>query len=411
MHARALQGSAGRPLNTRRSSAKPRATPAGGSPVLTSTFVTEKAADVVAEPAAAAAPAAPAHANGSPSPSSVSPRYAINVIPRSRWPDGVPPVMGGHLLASKVAAPLSTSKGAGVGVHPPVVPYPPTPADAPDGSYPISVSIHGSAGALGAALVAEVKAAADAAIKKRGAFALAVSGGSVHGLLADLSKCAGPDASKWTVFLADERCVPGTAPECNVAAARAAWAASAGVTLLPDPPADDGLASDPARAAQAAAGALLGAPRASIPVVAADGGAALLPAFDLVLLGLGPDGHVAGLFPNDAPTLGARPCAPWVLPVPGPSPTAPHVPRWTLSLPALNAAGAAIIAVTGSAKAAAVARSLETQALPGAAPAQLLRPAGGVTWLVDADAGADLSPGKWGDAKAWQRSAVGGAKE
>ena len=40
-----------------------------------------------------------------------SPRYLVNVIPRSAWPDGVPPVMGGHLLASGVAAPLSVSKG------------------------------------------------------------------------------------------------------------------------------------------------------------------------------------------------------------------------------------------------------------------------------------------------------------
>jgi 6-phosphogluconolactonase len=177
------------------------------------------------------------------------------------------------------------------------------------------------------------------------------------------------------------------------------------------------------RAAQAAAGALLAELCPSLPVVPAAAGPAesaggasppppaLLPAFDLVVLGLGADGHVAGLFPNDAAALASPPAGPWVLPVPDPSPTPPHVPRWTLSLPVLNAAGRAIVTATGTAKAAAVARSVQVQALPGAAPAQLLRPAGGVAWMVDADAGADLSPGAWGEAKRWQRSAVGGPKE
>lgn len=41
------------------------------------------------------------------------PRYIINEIPRSAWPDGVPPVMGAHLMPSGDVAPISTSKVAG----------------------------------------------------------------------------------------------------------------------------------------------------------------------------------------------------------------------------------------------------------------------------------------------------------
>lgn len=304
----------------------------------------------------------------------------------------------------------SLSQGAGIGVYPPVVPYPAASTFTADGAYPLSTIVHGSPGALAAALVAQVKAAAAEAITARGAFALAVSGGSVHSLLSALAKEAGPDAGKWTVVLADERAVPASSPHCNTAVAAGAWVYAARVgSLLPPTPADAALAADATRAAQAAAGALLAAPRAALPLAPHAGdGSALLPAFDLVILGIGDDGHVAGLFPNH-PALAAAPSAPWVLPITRPSPTPPHVPRWTLSLPVLNAAKKAIIVAAGPHKASAVARSLETQALPGSAPAQLLRPAGGVTWMVDADAGSQLVF-KWGDAKTWPRNDVGGGK-
>lgn len=39
-------------------------------------------------------------------------QYKLNVITESRWPDGVPAVMGAHLMASGAVAPISTSKGA-----------------------------------------------------------------------------------------------------------------------------------------------------------------------------------------------------------------------------------------------------------------------------------------------------------
>jgi len=311
--------------------------------------------------------------------------------------------------------PLFNLSGAGRGVYPPVVPYPADSTFTSDnGAYPLSAAVHGSPGALAAALVGAVKAAAAEAIASRGAFALAVSGGSVHTLLSALAKDAGPDAAKWTVVLADERAVGGDSPHCNVSAAARAWVGSARVrALLPPLPTDASLATDATRAAQAAAGALLAAPREALPLVSHSDGensTALLPVFDLVVLGIGDDGHIAGLFPN-RPEITSPPSGPWVLPVTDLSPTPPHVPRWSLSLPVLNAAKAAIVVAAGAHKASAVARSLETQALPGAAPAQLLRPVGGVIWMVDADAGSQLRADKWGDAKAWARNAVGGSKD
>jgi hypothetical protein len=113
--ARALASSAGRassgPPQPRRP-AQSAAVPAAG-PVLTSSFVTAPAAEAAAVPldeGGANGSIAPALAKNNAAPLA-SPRYRVNVIKRSAWPDGVPPVMGGHLLASGVAAPLSVSKG------------------------------------------------------------------------------------------------------------------------------------------------------------------------------------------------------------------------------------------------------------------------------------------------------------
>lgn len=59
----------------------------------------------------AAVPATPAIV--SPPSTARSPSYQINVIPHSRWPNGVPAVMGAHLMPSGAVAPISTSKGVG----------------------------------------------------------------------------------------------------------------------------------------------------------------------------------------------------------------------------------------------------------------------------------------------------------
>jgi 6-phosphogluconolactonase len=101
------------------------------------------------------------------------------------------------------------------------------------------------------------------------------------------------------------------------------------------------------------------------------------PAWDLLLLGLGPDGHCASLFPNrpekevdDRLVVG--------VPEAG---LEPWVPRISLTLPALNAARHVVFIVTGDSKRDAVRRAFVEgdQALPSAR----LRPAGTLTVLLD----------------------------
>jgi 6-phosphogluconolactonase len=104
------------------------------------------------------------------------------------------------------------------------------------------------------------------------------------------------------------------------------------------------------------------------------------PRFDLVLLGLGADGHTASLFPG---TAALEEKDRWVValdvPVSG-------VRRVTLTFRALNAAREVLFLVTGKDKAVVVADVLEGR-LPGLRPAESVRPADGrVSWFLDREA-------------------------
>jgi 6-phosphogluconolactonase len=113
---------------------------------------------------------------------------------------------------------------------------------------------------------------------------------------------------------------------------------------------------------------------------------AVLPdAFDVLLLGIGEDGHTASLFPN-SPALSETERR--VLPVLGPK---PPPERLTLTPPVLAAARSVFVLAAGAGKAAAVARALEGPLDVGACPAQLVREA---VWLTDHAAAAELS-GNW----------------
>lgn len=114
-----------------------------------------------------------------------------------------------------------------------------------------------------------------------------------------------------------------------------------------------------------------------------------LPSFDLVLLGIGPDGHLLSVFPGSL-AIGSDELA---LAIPAPTHIEPHLPRVTFNPSILDAAGAILAMVTGGAKAEVLARILDGPRLDPAAskglPGQLAR-RGSASWLVDAAAGARL---------------------
>jgi len=102
------------------------------------------------------------------------------------------------------------------------------------------------------------------------------------------------------------------------------------------------------------------------------------PLFDLVLMGVGPDGHTASLFPDD-PALDAT--ARWVVGVPRAN-VEPFVPRVTLTLPTLACCREMLFEVAGTEKRAILTRLLAGENLP----ANRAQSTGETVWLVDREA-------------------------
>jgi 6-phosphogluconolactonase len=111
-----------------------------------------------------------------------------------------------------------------------------------------------------------------------------------------------------------------------------------------------------------------------------------IPRFDLILLGMGADGHTASLFPGttaveESTTLVA---ATWVEKL--------HTHRVTMTPPVLNAAKDVIFLIRGHDKASALQMVLEGPRDPARYPAQVVQPTDGhVLWLIDSEAAHDLS--------------------
>ncbi|HLT46058.1 MAG TPA: 6-phosphogluconolactonase [Rubricoccaceae bacterium] len=221
--------------------------------------------------------------------------------------------------------------------------------------------------ALAEAAAARIESALRDALAARGRASLVLTGGSAPGPVYR-RLAARPDALDWArvhVFWGDERCVPPGDDESNYRLAREAM-----LDALPIPDAQVhrmACEASPDEAAEAYADAL----RAFF-----DGHEAL---FDVTLLGLGEDGHVASLFPGDDAV--DEPNG-WVMATEAP-PSSPVAQRLTLTLPALNAARLVLFLVTGEKKQAALRRVLDAADAGDPPPAARVRPVGNLAWYVD----------------------------
>jgi 6-phosphogluconolactonase len=217
--------------------------------------------------------------------------------------------------------------------------------------------------------------AAREAIQRRGVFEVSLAGGSTPKAAFDLLAAAPlRERTEWKrirFFFGDERCVGPDDPESNYRMAREHLfepLAIAPETIFrirgEDPP-------------QEAADAYERLLRATLGE---------LPVFDLLMLGMGPEGHTASLFPG---TLGqidpSRLVATtWIEKF--------GVHRITLTPRTINAARAIVVAAGGESKADALAQVLEGPRNPDLYPSQVLNPASGtLTWIVDREAAKRLA--------------------
>lgn len=111
-------------------------------------------------------------------------------------------------------------------------------------------------------------------------------------------------------------------------------------------------------------------------------GADGVPAFDVLLLGVGPDGHILSVFPE---SRASDPAGPLVRRVPAPTHIGPHLERITLDPRILDAARQIVVMVTGDAKAEMLGKLLSAGDEPPALPARLAIRDNAV-WLLDAAA-------------------------
>jgi len=218
---------------------------------------------------------------------------------------------------------------------------------------------------------------AEEAIKKRNIFTLVLSGGSTPRLLYEELACQAIskriDWQKTHIFLGDERYLPPDHPDSNYALAFQAL-----VSKLDIPPANVHRVITERDSANAAAEDYEKTLRHFFRPPAGSEDQPYLPSFDLVLLGLGQDGHTASLFPGDS-ALEEK--YRWVVAVDGAS-ASPPVPRVTLTFPVLNKAECVIFLVSGSDKKEVFAEIMNN---PGttAYPAARVRPSGRLLWFID----------------------------
>jgi 6-phosphogluconolactonase len=202
------------------------------------------------------------------------------------------------------------------------------------------------------------------AVARRRGCALALSGGSTP--RPAYERLAAQPAVPWEaveIYFGDERAVPPSDPASNYRMAREA--------LL------DRVGLPPSRVHR------LEADDRDLEAAAARYAALLPDRLDVLVLGMGPDGHTASLFPR-SPAL--RETEKRVVPVTSP---VPPVHRLTITPPVIAAARRVAVITAGASKAPVVAEVLRGPWRPDELPAQLAREG---TWLIDRAAAADLAP-------------------
>lgn len=216
-----------------------------------------------------------------------------------------------------------------------------------------------------------IETTAKESIATNGSFNIGVSGGSLLSFLVSGLPRINTDYSKWKIFFCDERLVPVDDPDSTFGVYKKQLVDTQAINLRED----QFVVVQQGVTAEEAAQAYEAEVRKLVP--------GSPPQFDLLLLGMGPDGHTCSLFPgHDLLKETSR----WVAPItdsPKPPPS-----RITLTFPVINNARVCAFAVSGKEKAEMIKRiHVDREDLP----AGRVQPVSGkLYWIVDKDAGALL---------------------
>ncbi|CAN1823728.1 Probable 6-phosphogluconolactonase 1 [Linum perenne] len=216
--------------------------------------------------------------------------------------------------------------------------------------------VHESLDELSTDLADYIADLSEASVKERGDFAIALSGGSLNW-------------SKWYIFWVDERVVSKSHADSNYKLAK------------------DGLLSKEAADDYEFAIRQLVKTRTINVSDISD-----CPKFDLILLGMGPDGHVASLFPNHPALNEKEEWVTFITDSPKPPPE-----RITFTLPVINSASNVAIVATGESKADALHLAISNAAGPDGSllPARMVQPMKGkLVWFLDKPAASKLEGAK-----------------
>jgi 6-phosphogluconolactonase len=237
----------------------------------------------------------------------------------------------------------------------------------------LNLLVHETPEELAEAAARAFVARAEGAINGRGRFAVALAGGSTPEATYGVLSRGYADKLDWGrvhVFFGDERAVPPEHEDSNYRMAHE--------TLLSRVP----VGSVHRMRGELSPGEAAAAYEEELREFFGTSG---IPAFDLILLGVGEDGHTASLFPE---TSALDVTDRWAVANPVPK---LETTRLTLTVPVINAARAVIFLVAGEGKAGALKRILGGDAEPRAYPAKFIRPeSGDLTWMVERAAAGSL---------------------
>jgi 6-phosphogluconolactonase len=234
---------------------------------------------------------------------------------------------------------------------------------------PLETLTYPDVAALSRAAADMIAAAAQTAVEERGRFTLCLSGGSTPRTLYQLLAAEYRERVPWaatSVFFGDERCVPPDNPDSNYAMARAVLLSQiSGLETRTHRIEGERAPADAAVRYEVVLRGEFDAPGDS---------------FDILLLGIGTDGHTASLFPG-SPALAER--RHWVVATEAP-PTAATRARVTLTYPLLNGADTTLILCAGADKRDILGKISAARAdAPARYPVMQIAPRERLCWLLD----------------------------